>query len=144
MTLIRAALSTPAARVFFTELRALLDAAPPNSLTISRKLTSSPIAFIKRMGTGVAPPASYTSTLWRDEFDRASLHVLKDKWRYNLSMRLAADKSGKVRQTAEKWRIDALTAAAIVDYRFDEIDWFGLIYDVRGVQGDTDFMRAPA
>jgi hypothetical protein len=143
MTLIRAALSSPAARAFFTELRALLDAAPPNSLTISRKLTSSPIAFIKRMGTGVAPPASYTSTLWRDEFDRASLYVVKDKWRYNLSMRLAADKSGKVRQTAEKWRIDALTAAAIADYRFDEVDWFGLIYDVRGVQGDTDFVRAP-
>jgi hypothetical protein len=144
MTLIRAALSSPAARVFFTELRALLDAAPPNSLTISRKLTSSPIAFIKRMGTGVAPPASYTSTLWRDEFDWASLYVVKDKWRYNLSMRLAADKSGKVRQTAEKWRIDALTAAAIADYRFDEVDWFGLVYDVRGVQGDTDFVRAPA
>ena len=77
-------------------------------------------------------PASYTSTLWRDEFDRASLHVVKDKWRYNLSMRLAADKSGKVRQTAEKWRIDALTAAAIAEYRFDEVDWFGLVYDVRG------------
>jgi hypothetical protein len=144
MTLIRAALSSPAARVFFTELRALLDAAPPNSLTISRKLTSSPIAFIKRMGTGIAPPASYTSTLWRDEFDRASLYVLKDMWRFNLSMRLAADKYGKVRQTAEKWRIDAHMAAAIAEYRFDEIDWFGLTYEVRGIQGDTDFVNAPA
>jgi hypothetical protein len=144
MARVRSALSSPAVRIFFIELRALLDAAPPNSLTISRKLTSSPIAFIKRMGTGIAPPASYTSSLWRDEFDRASLFVLKDKWRYNLSMRLAADKFGKVRQTAEKWRIDALAAAAIAEYRFDEVDWFGLTYEVRGVQGDTDFVLAPA
>jgi hypothetical protein len=76
-------------------------------------------------------PASYTSTLWRDEFDRASIHVVKDKWRYNLSMRLAADKHGKVRQTAEKYRIDAVTAAAIAEYCFDEVDWFGLTYEVR-------------
>ena len=144
MQRVRAALSSGASRVFFTELRALLDAAPPNSLTISRKLTSSPIAFIKRMGMGIAPPAAYTSSLWRDEFDRASIHVLKDKWRYNLSMRLAADKYGKVRQTAEKWRIDERTAAAIAEYRFDEVDWFGLIYEVRGIQGDTDFVLAPA
>jgi hypothetical protein len=70
--------------------------------------------------------------------------VLKDKWRYNLSMRLAADKYGKVRQTAEKWRIDVHTATAIAEYRFDEVDWFGLIYEVRGIQGDTDFVLAPA
>lgn len=57
--------------------------------------------------------------------------MVKDKWRYNLSMWLAADKHGKVRQTAEKYRIDAVTAAAIAEYRFDEVDWFGLTYEVR-------------
>jgi hypothetical protein len=44
--------------------------------------------------------------------------------------------------TGVRWT--GLTAAAWLDYRFDEVDWFGLIYDVRGVQGDTDFVRAPA
>jgi hypothetical protein len=140
---VKAALSTPAARTFFAELRALLDAVPPNSLTISKKLTSSPLAFVRRMGAGVAPPSSCSSSLWRDEFDRASMHVLKDKWRYNLSMRLAADKQGKVKQTAEKWRTSPITATAIAEFRFDEIDWFGLTYEVRGVQADTDFMLLP-
>jgi hypothetical protein len=140
---VKAALSTPVARIYFAELRALLDAVPPNSLTISKKLTSSPLAFVRRMGTGVAPPSSCTSSLWRDEFDRASLHVLKDKWRYNLSMRLAADKQGKVMQTAEKYRISSIAAAAIAEFRFDEVDWFGLTYEVRGVQADTDFMLMP-
>ena len=122
---------------------ACLELLPPmeeqNLLTASQR-----VAWLCSMQqdahAGIAPPASYTSSLWRDEFDRASLFVLKDKWRYNL----AADKFGKVRQTAEKWRIDALAAAAIAEYRFDEVDWFGLTYEVRGVQGDTEFVLAPA
>ena len=38
---VKAALSTPVARIHFAELRALLDAVPPNSLTISKKLAAA-------------------------------------------------------------------------------------------------------
>ena len=70
---VKAALSTPVARIYFAELRVLLDAVPPNSLTISKKLTSSPLAFVRRMGNGPAPRRGSTPSM--HESDPSSVEL---------------------------------------------------------------------
>jgi hypothetical protein len=137
---LRAELGLPATRKFMDELRVLLAARPLNSVSIAKKLTSSPLAFVRRTGLGITPPIAYISTLYRTELEEVGLHVLKDKWVYNLSVRLAAGKSGKLLQTAESWRVSKPQATAIAEFRFDEVDLFDLAYEIKGTQGFTEYV----